>query len=76
MKSLREASETAQGRTLMAVFYDQSCADPAWSQYVHRLGEGIPFVFLADKSDDAIFLSVMAAGGYLALQRSAHWKKW
>ena len=67
MKSLRETAETARGQRPIAVFYDQYCADPAWGRYCSSLsGEGIPFVFLADKSDDEIFLNVMAAGGYLA----------
>ena len=67
MKSLREAAEASQGQRPIGVFYDQSCADPAWGWYCSSLsGEGIPFVFLADKSDDEIFLNVMAAGGYLA----------
>jgi hypothetical protein len=67
MKSLRDALEATHSRRPKAVFYDHKAGDPAWDQYCSSFScEGIPFVLLANKSDDATFLVVLATGGYQA----------
>jgi hypothetical protein len=67
LKSLRQAAEMAREERPKAVFYDHASGDPAWDRYCSSLsGEGVPFVFLANRNDDQTFLSVLAAGGYHA----------
>jgi hypothetical protein len=51
--------DIASAQRPKAVFYDHSAGDPVWRQYCSFLSrEGIPFVSLAHKSDDEIFLEM------------------
>jgi hypothetical protein len=68
MRSLRDVLQATRIRKPKAVFYDHATGpDEAWNQYCSVLAsEGVPFILLAHKSCDEIFMVLLASGGYHA----------